>query len=403
MYNLIWAAKNSRRNFKLILRTVLFVSVVFCALLLLLSFRAGSKIQMEDSIRQAVGDIFVTGLDKEDSLTPLKELLEKDLSFDLQQIYASLFVEDCLFIHDGFYEQGAIEGIEPRFFQVNANHLYWDAGSNFSNQGTQAILEKSFAELLRLEPGDVLTIRYQTKTGVFNTMQFFISGVFIGNKYIHGNTLFTSVENAQFLAMESENINRLRVFLKTPSDRALLYKITKTLEEMTDRISLTVLGLRQGAFQATILFSMLSQIMSVVLALVIISALVILFFALYNTFYLLFRARTAEIATLLTYGMQRKEVIGLYLREAILQLAIGCFAGLGFTFLVKYSLTYLPLVNGLEDLTAILGGPQLSFVVTIRDALLITIFTVVVGLRACRKAIRSYLRQEIKVIMGLGF
>ena len=406
MFYLVWAVKNLKKNYTRTIRNTLFIMVISCMLVLIFGFRRGAREQLQASLQAEAGDVFINAKREEYSLTGLAGLLQERFEEKIKVISGGLSLSNCLFVCDDLYEYGTLNGVGEEFFRINKDHLYWEEGRPFLEGGVEAVVEKSYAKTLRIKAGDLVTVRRRTKEGMYNTVQLQISGIFIGNEYLHGYSLFTSLEEARLLEldMEKEKLNQLRVYLADPDDEALLFQVVKTVEEEArDEVNVQVLKWDTGSFGIMQLFSVVSLIMGIVLSLVSVTLLIVLFFALHNTFYLLFHSRTAELSALLPFGMKYSALYKVAFWETIILIGLGSLGGLGLAILTAFSLRHLPLTGKLSEMVAILGGPYLRFLFLPEDLGVVLVFIVITGLWASWKALRNYLRREIREIMSIGY
>ena len=189
MFYLVWAVKNLKKNYTRTIRNTLFIMVISCMLVLIFGFRRGAREQLQASLQAEAGDVFINAKREEYSLTGLAGLLQERFEEKIKVISGCLSLSNCLFVCDDLYEYGTLNGVGEEFFRINKDHLYWEEGRPFLEGGVEAVVEKSYAKTLRIKAGDLVTVRRRTKEGMYNTVQLQISGIFIGNEYLHGYSL----------------------------------------------------------------------------------------------------------------------------------------------------------------------------------------------------------------------
>lgn len=402
MFYFLWAIKGLLKNYLRTIRNIFFIALVTSIVFILFAFRQGAHEQMEASVRTNYGDIEIISRERETSLEEVEAYIRKEYQGEMEALLPKLRLNNVLINHGAANEFGRISGISASFFELIEDHIYWVEGEPFQAATSEAVIETSFAEQLNLGVGDVVTVRHTTQAGVINTARFFISGIFTGIANLHGGGLFTSLEAARSLSLLEGNwSNQIKFYLYDADDALFLQVYDDLSEKFAGKVRINVFEWRDEVGFAQI-FRTVWMLMLLLLSLVSAVILIVLYFAVYNNFYMIFYSRTKEIASLLTFGMKHSS---LYLRsffEGVTVMVAGI--GIGFLFALFFSSIFESITysGSMETYVMVFGGPYLRFSFIAKEVLLISLFLGFTGLWASFKSLYNYLKLEVREIASIN-
>jgi ABC-type antimicrobial peptide transport system permease subunit len=298
------------------------------------------------------------------------------------------------------YAEGWVLGTEPEYLKYLNRDVSWPVKYRKNLKAGTALIENGLAQKLNVKQGDYITVKVKADTGMINTIQVMIDGIFVGSNLLYGDAVYINLkdQNQLWLTGHSADFNEMRLFFKpTVSDRDLrtilqdimmhfsMYITCPRLYPMKEAVFVTFKDYR---YLLIFLFAILNSVF-----------LIILYFAIQNIFFMTFRQRREELATLLTYGMKpfRIQQIGLWEANILFGAALTLSAPLS-ALITQFVHQFEITDSSLAELIIVIGGPRISFSfnwVTI-PALIAVLW--VITLISAYKGAHRYLKMEIREI-----
>lgn len=220
-------------------------------------------------------------------------------------------------------------------------------------RGNGLIVGRPTADLLRLEVGDPVLVRLRTITGQQNVGEFRISGISFDPGFVAGLTAYADRGYInELLQIEAHEYRQLGLLLSTlteideSADR-IFEEMAATLDvferspEDADTNPISALfdqarteeweGVRYRLYTLNEIVSDAQQIVVVlnqVSVVVLVVLLGITMIGITNTFRMVMFERIREIGTMRALGMQKAQVLALFLAEALMLAVLGILAGL---------------------------------------------------------------------------
>ncbi|MGE5576732.1 MAG: ABC transporter permease [Syntrophothermus sp.] len=218
---------------------------------------------------------------------------------------------------------GLITGIEPgKERDLLERVMPADRGSNLSDDDPYGIyISHTTAARFGVQPGDSLTLVAQTADGGINALDFLVKGIFKKNAPWREYNSFINLSSAQELAMVGDGVTQIKVMLR---DAGLAKTQAAALRRvMPEKFNLEIRDWEEaGGFYAGMILQ--NRILVAVLYLVLF---IVVAASVMNTMLMAVYERTREIGTMRAMGTARRQIVGLFLLEAVL---LGLFAaGLG--------------------------------------------------------------------------
>ncbi len=401
MFYLSWALKNLFHNRKRSAETVLFIAIISAVFFLNLAFLKGSRIQMEETLEEYVGDIGLDAKSEDYNLEKIREELETGRYRNaVKTIVGEYSLRDVRLISNNAYlSDGKVEGYTSNYFGRLNNMVEWMAGGDGGiNKASCAVIERETAADLGVTVGDNVTVELKTRDGAINTATFRIIGVFIGNIYVNSNTLYVGIENARTLGMVSKNyLNHIRVFLKHPDDNGTLRSIVDNeLAQFADEAYVGVWRWHPDSVLFYQVFNFSRLFFTIIVTFISVVLLIVLFFGIQNVFFLSLARRSNEVSVLTTYGMPFTKIYRLIFWETVVYFAIGLSIGFMLAIVTGGVLSGINMTQLSDQMVVVLGGPSLQFDFTLRDILLVILFMSLSGLYASIHSLRKYFKMEIR-------
>ncbi|AGB40894.1 ABC-type transport system, involved in lipoprotein release, permease component [Halobacteroides halobius DSM 5150] len=213
-------------------------------------------------------------------------------------------------------------GIAPKTYQqVFTIEEYLVAGRMIKKDKYQVIMGQKLAGLMDFKVGDYLTLLFKTKTGTFNTISAKITGLFhTNNPEINNNLVYIPLGIAQQALNLEGQITQLVVRL---DQDGIAKKISKELERklITKDNQLTVHPWRDFAGEVIAMSKAETAEKTTIMFLILIIAAV----GIVNTILLSSLERIKEIGMMKALGLRVKEIVIVFVLEAM---GIGLIGGI---------------------------------------------------------------------------
>lgn len=400
MFYFLWAVKNLVNNRRKTIRNILFIMAASSILFLLFSFQRGSVLQHEASLRGNIGDILIGARSGDYTIEEVGDFLGERFGDKIDTIINEYRLDNCHFINNSLYDQDSLIGINPEYFEMNKDYIYWKEGRIFNPGTFEVVLESKYAKNINVKTGDSIFVQYQTDFGVINTIQVIVTGIFVANEFIYHADFYTSLETAYALALKDNKINRMRLYLNNPDDE-LIYEITDTLEKRFEDIAYyQVREWHKASFPVSWIFESIWSIIGIIFMFVGIVTLIVFFLAIYNSFYLEKITRNSEISTLLTYGMKHSALHIINFYETIILLISGVMGAGIFTIVFTRILGNIVLIDKLRQLIILFGGPHFKFKFLVKDIIFVFVFILITGSFATFRALKMFLKRDVREIVS---
>jgi len=305
-----------------------------------------------------------------------------------------------LISQDG-YSAAAIIGYSDNYFQWLSEKVQILSG-DFELEAKEAALEYNMAKRVNTKVGENITLEYKTKSGAINTARFKVKCIFVGNKYIHGFKVYAKINDVRELAMEEKPIvQSAKIYLNDNSDKNIQESLDY-LEQFQDKIKINIWKWTPKGNVFFNVFSFTQIFMKILTYLVTFILIIILFFGIQNSFYLIFNERATEISVLATYGMTFGKMYKIIFWETIMILLSGIFLGFGLASIFSFFLSKFNISQISSEFIVVLGGPNLVFDFSPLNFVMVFSFIFIVGLFSTFWAQYKYFKSEVREMqMGI--
>ncbi|MCP4396344.1 MAG: ABC transporter permease, partial [bacterium] len=251
--------------------------------------------------------------------------------------------------------------------------------SGFWDNRELAMLSRSMAQSLGVQPGDPISLTYETKfQGMFGPRSFRVAAIFESNDLFEENMVF--LHEQEFYESCFPAVPK---FPATLAEESLLFPLLLkewTLLEMTgdaDSYEKKHKALNNSDWKGRVvevntMYELASDVLKMeqVLDMVTMIAVMVLFFIILigvvNTLRMTIRERTREIGTVRAIGMQRSDVRWSFVLEVVLLAFFSSLVGLGVGFLAMKLLS-IPTIESDSMLTMFLLDKHVHFLPTVMD------------------------------------
>lgn len=405
MFNLKWACKNLLANPRRTGGIIGFMAAILTIMLLNLLFIDGSNTQMKASLRNNKGDLyFWSDANLNWAFHYLERYhakIENEIKFFSPYNGTPNARKYTPIYSSSEYAEGWVLGTEPKYLKYLDRDVSWPVKYRENLREGTAVVESGLAQRLNVKRGDFITFEIKNDRGMVNTLQVMVDGIFVGSNLLFGDVVFINLkdQNLLWLTGNDTDCDEMRVYFKpTVTDQDL-----KTIQGdiMRKYYELYITSPRLFPFResAFIMFKYYRYLLIFLFYLLNAVFIIILYFAIQNIFFMTFRRRREELATLLTYGMKPFRIHRIGLWEANLMFVSA------FILSLPISMAITRLIHGfaitdpsLADLITVIGGPRISF-----NLNWITIPALIVGLWAITlisayQGAHDYLKMEIREI-----
>lgn len=212
-------------------------------------------------------------------------------------------------------------GIDPKLHQqVFTTDQYLIEGSMLSSGKYEAVLGKKLADLMELKVGDYLTLLFKTKGDTFNTIEAKITGLLhTNNPEINKNLVYVPLNIVQ-QALNLEN-KVSQVVVKLNQNGVAEQTAEKLSQKLARKNSnLTARSWRDSAGEVIAMSKAETVEKSIMMGLILLIAAI----GIVNTIMLSSLERTQEIGMMKALGLKEKEIILIFMVEAM---GIGLIGG----------------------------------------------------------------------------
>lgn len=395
LFTFSWACKNLLSNRKRTLKKLGFMTMAITMVFACLGLLRGSDRQMAHSMRYSYGDLWAS------ARTP---------SVDLREIAAEVegragesgrvfreFRKEGRLLGPAGYASASLHGVEPDFVPFFEKSVGWNRKPDKDLERGQVFLDARIAHALRVDYGDQVTVRIQSDDGFVNADQFDVAGVFMGNPWLFDNLALLHVDDMRALFLQEGAVNRITVFAapgedlrKLKSDMDIKHSrkaLFATLEDLGGDIVVMVFGY----YRAFLLF---------VIAAIVVTFSFILYFAMQNVYFMEYRARRKELATMLTFGMRPGSLLAVVGWET----AISFVCSIGLSAIV---LACVDVALGIarftrldqQQIVALLGGNRIVLEYEPLSLAVVGCALAFICLHSATRSAGNYLRLHVREII----
>ena len=390
-FYLKWAFKNLLRSRNRTISISVLIVVTSMIFYLGVALLSGSNRQMKNMLRSFNGDILVKSKYDEVNLYPIADKIKNVLGIDAKHYVGEECELDCKVITRHSYKDGKIIGISDVFIDNLNGSVEWQNKYKTLKEG-QVIIEKRFAEDLRIKTGEYFTVTYTNPHGAINTGTFRLANIFLGNIYEHAGKIFVPISDAQKLSLVDNYVNVLKIYNNTD-------KTYKDVQDILSRHSSDLfIWDKDGINQINLFYEVFNFANKFLVGIIIIVIIVLLFveyLAFQNLYLMIFNERKNEISVLATYGMRMNSFFKITSWETLLLLIIGNITGLIFSLIISYFLSSITLSRYIDEIVAILGGPRLNFSFSTLNIVPIFIVISLIGLVSTYRSLKKFIGIEI--------
>ncbi|KXS40343.1 MAG: hypothetical protein AWU54_2012 [Candidatus Frackibacter sp. T328-2] len=345
MFLIRLALKNLTRHKRRVLITASIIAFGIAVFLIYDSVQIGiNKLSFNNIRNLETGDLQVVNKDywKEREELPLKNLVSqrKELMITIKKIpNFKAMAPQLKFsanLNNGLDQLPIIAyGVEPRLHQeVFTTEKYLVEGSMLSSGKYEAVLGKRLAKLMEFKVGDYLTLLFKTGEGTFNTIDARITGLLhTNNPEVNKNFVYIPLDIAQQALNLKGKVSQIVVNLgQNEKTEEITKRLTQKLSQKDK--DLTAHSWREFAGEVIALSKAENVEKSVMMSVILLIAAV----GIVNTIILSSLERTKEIGMMKALGLREREIILVFVIEAV---GIGLIGGLIGSMLGSFGILYL--------------------------------------------------------------
>ncbi len=274
---------------------------------------------------------------------------------------------NCM-VSNGFkMKSGTIIGVEPEKESDLWRHVIpAEMGRPLNRDDQNGIyINRTAADIFQVGAGDILAVMVQTKDGDSNALDFTVKGIYREQlEAVGAGKMYILLSAAQDLGKLENGINLIKVYLNDPG-RAV-QKVRELSEILAQKYRIDIRDWKSAGgffFGTVVAFQIFGDILCLVLFLVVATSIM-------NTMLMAVYGRTREIGTLMAMGTKRRQVLGLFVIEALVLglAATGVGAVLGGLITLLLGSIGIPAFT--ESLKYALGGDRVYPYLTLENILL---------------------------------
>lgn len=397
-----WALKNLYLNIgrstRVFLLIFFFLSIILCNLTLL----EGANRQMLDSIRNNQGDFYALSKNPVINLEEAHGLILSEIEGYLDGS-VQIFTNFGNVVSSQSYGECTLNGVSGSFLEYLDKNVSWLEPPSGPLQDGKCFLDFNQANSLGLKKNDFLTVQINTQNGMINTVSLQVDGIFLGSNLLYNNVLYLSLTDMQNLFLLPGFFNQVKYYLNERKSELNLSALQSSLKKrlyFSSSLVFPILNPHDDLVFSVFVYYRL--FLSIVFILMNIVFLIILFFSIQNIYYMDFRARRAEISTLLTYGMKPITLYSIVFFESLIIFVLSYLISALAVFTLTGILGGIYITDpNIADLIIALGGPRLTFRATAGTILAITLIVSILSISSTVFGVRRFLKLQIREIISI--
>lgn len=400
LFHIRWAVKNLLSDKKRTAKKMAFMVLAVSMILACIALLNGSSRQMRESLYYSLGDIRAEARTKKGNIVEVRK--------DMQELFKGrgvLFQEyhqNGQLIGPAGYASARIRGVEPAYMSYFSRTIGWNEALKGEFKRGSILLEAGLAAKVQAHKGDSVSIRIRAEEGFVNANQFKVAGIYMGNPWLYKNTVLLRIEDVRELFSKDDAVNTLTGFFFNKKQSGELRTLVSPLDIKYSRIALFSTRTDMENSNVVMVFGYYRAFMIFILSIVILTFIIILYFSIQNIYFVEYRTRRKELATLLTFGMKPGSLMVVVFFETLLVFLVSLL----FSFIILFALGGALSLFKITDISyqqavVLLGGNSivLSYV-----PLNLAVFSVLIFLITVRSSLRgakSYLKMHIREIITI--
>jgi len=401
LFHVRWALKNLLSNSKRTAQKTAFIVLALSIVMLCITLLDGSTWQMRESMYYSIGDLQADARGKKEKLGEVYKDMEKLFAGE-----GDLFREyrkTGKLLGSAGYASATLRGVEPGYIPYFSRTVGWNAPLEKKLERGSIILEAGLAAKADADKGETVSIRIQAEDGFVNANQFEVAGIYMGNPWLHKKKVLLHIDDVRELFINKDAVTTITGFFSGEKKAAELRSLVSPLsvehsksalfstrEDMENRTELMIFGY----YRVFLIF---------IISTIILTFMIIMYFSIQNIYYVEYRNRRRELATLMTFGMKPGTLMGVVFFETLFMfLASGVLSFL-IVFAVGEALSLFQITDlSYRQAVALLGGNSIVFHYV---PLHLTILSVIVFLITVRSTLRGageYVKMHIREINSIG-
>jgi putative ABC transport system permease protein len=228
-------------------------------------------------------------------------------------------------VSNGFkLKSGMIIGVEPEKEQDLWQHVIpAKQGKPLTKGDRNSIyINNAAAKIFQVGIGDILSVIAQTKDGNSNALDLAVKGIYQESlEGVGAGKMYVLLSTAQELGQFGNGVNQIKVYLNDPNLAVKKATALSRIMAKENKIDIQDWKSAGGFFYGTVLaFQIFGDILCLVLFIVVATSIM-------NTMLMAVYGRTREIGTMMAMGTKRRQILGLFVTEALVLGVIATGAG----------------------------------------------------------------------------
>ncbi|HOJ98409.1 MAG TPA: hypothetical protein PLW34_02460 [Termitinemataceae bacterium] len=373
MFYIRWAIKNLYRGKKWSLGFLCFLSLVVTGLFFLRGIFRGTETSLQNSLRNYYGDVVIRSVLSQGLPFSGRTLQQQAFAASLEGVVEELVVQNVVASGKMGFGNISVVGTSGGYFDFVKDSIEWIGPHTKGPEKQKAVLVDSLALKVGVTVGDELLLEFRTKDGLINTVRFVVGGIFRGNKYIVGDCVYVTKEDAQNLVMDPM-LTSLYLYLKDPQPSTFA-ALQAWLAPFDNAISV---GMISNNPRDVSMFAAIFDFYHKFFALFVWMFSFVFFFILYlgvqNTVFLRFHERKEEILSLMAFGMEGRHFLLVALWEMFFFLLGAFVIGYGCSVLLAKLVALIRVMSISSEMVVVVGGPTLRFNLYPKEIVLFILF-----------------------------
>lgn len=392
MFYIYWALKNIVRGGMRSIRFLFFLSLIVGGLFFMRGIFRGTEVSMEESLRKYHGDVIVRAQLSTGLPFSVDELREECGPY-LERVVEEHAITGVLAAGRLGFDRVVVVGTNGGYFDVLQDVVEWVEGSSERPKMGRAVMDETLASKLGVKIGDTLLLQFRTKEELQNTAQVVVGGLFRGNKYVIGNRIYVSLQEAHTLAME-DILTTLHLYLRGGEEA--IRRIESYLVPYSNAISVgMVVRNPESSDMFVAIFDLYHTFFGLFIWMFSVVFFLVLYFGVQNTIFLRFHERKEEVSTLMAFGMGRGRFVVLVGWEMLMFFLGALSLGYLMSWLASRLVSLVRIMEISSEMVVLVGGPRFLMYLVPGDVFLLSSFVLGVVIIGTGISIARYLSREV--------